>query len=368
MFLALLLAIQLAPSGPSEHYMQPQIAVHGGVVGVTFGSGTTGSGTTVYYSGSRDHGKTFSTPVKVVESATRISLGMHRGPRIAITPGAVVITAAVQNKDGRDGNLVAWRSTDGGKTWSEGVVVNDIPTAAREGLQGMAAGDNGMLYAAWLDDRSIEDGPRRKKLFGASSRDGGKTWSKNTLIYRSSEGPDAKICECCHPSVAIDSHGRIYVMFRNNLAGARDMYLSHSDDGGATFSQAQKLGQGSWPVNGCPMDGGGLSIDRENSVISIWRRQDTIYMHRAAQPEVIVAKGKNPAIATGKDGAYAVWSGASGLMAKIPGSQEPIALADEGGYPSLVTVGSSVLAAWESKGKIVIRDLSAEQLSARRGK
>src|SRR5258708_7619747 len=99
MFLALLLAIQLTPTGPAEQYTQPQIAAHANVVGVTFGSGAT-----IYYSGSRDHGKTFSPPVKVVESSTKISLGMHRGPRIAITPSAVVITAAVQNKDGRDGN------------------------------------------------------------------------------------------------------------------------------------------------------------------------------------------------------------------------------------------------------------------------
>jgi hypothetical protein len=54
-------------------------------------------------------------------------------------------------------------------------------------------------------------------------------------------------------------------------------------------------------------------------------------------------------------------------MAQIPGSREPIALADDGGYPSLVAVGSSVLAAWESNGKVVIRDLTAEQQSARRG-
>ena len=361
MFLALLLAIQLTPSGPAEQYTQPQIAAHGDVVGVTFGSGTT-----VYYSGSRDRGKTFSTPVKV-QNATKLSLGMHRGPRIAITPAAVVISAVVQDNDSHNGDLLAWRSTDGGKTWSEGVVVNDSPTAAREGLHGMAAGDNGMLYASWLDDRSIENGPRRKKLFGASSRDGGKTWSKNTLIYRSPEGPDAKICECCHPSVAIDSNGRIYVMFRNNLAGARHMYLTPSDDGGSTFSRAQKEGEGTWPINACPMDGGGVSIGPEGKVISVWRRQDTVYLNRASKPEVIVAKGKNPAIAAGKDGAYLAWSGPSGLMAQIPGSWEPIALAGDGNYPSLVVVGSSVLAAWESKGKIVIRDLTAEQQSARSG-
>ena len=41
--------------------------------------------------------------------------------------------------------------------------MNDSPTSAREGLQAMAAGDNGMLYSAWLDDRSLENGPRRRE-------------------------------------------------------------------------------------------------------------------------------------------------------------------------------------------------------------
>jgi hypothetical protein len=226
----------------------------------------------------------------------------------------------------------------------------------------MAAGQNGTLYSAWLDDSSINDGPRRKKLFGASSRDGGKSWSKNTLIYQSPEGPDAKICECCHPSVAIDSHGRIYVMWRNNLAGARDMYLAHSDDGGSTFSQAQKLGEGTWPLNACPMDGGGIALDRDGNVITVWRRESTVYLDRAGQPESVVANGKNPAIAFGKKGIYTVWSGSSGLMASIPGLSEPIVLADSGSYPSLVTVGSSVLATWADTGKVVIRNLDEEKL------
>jgi hypothetical protein len=77
-------------------------------------------------------------------------------------------------------------------------------------------------------------------LFGARSRDGGKTWSKNVLIY---ESPEGTICQCCHPSVAIGAGREILVMWRNWLNGARDMYLARSKDG-VTFTKAEKLGVG----------------------------------------------------------------------------------------------------------------------------
>src|SRR6266542_4335057 len=41
------------------------------------------------------------------------------------------------------------------------------------------------------------------------SADGGKTWSKNKIIYQS---PDGSVCECCKPSVAFGENG-INVMF-----------------------------------------------------------------------------------------------------------------------------------------------------------
>jgi hypothetical protein len=45
------------------------------------------------------------------------TLGMRRGPRIAVAPGAIVISAVVGEKGrGADGDLIAWRSVDGGRS------------------------------------------------------------------------------------------------------------------------------------------------------------------------------------------------------------------------------------------------------------
>jgi hypothetical protein len=245
---------------------------------------------------------------------------------------------------GESGDLLSWRSSDGGRTWTPGPHINDAAGSAREGLHAMAAGPGGFLFAAWLDLRA-----GRTRLVGARSTDGGRTWSANTEIYAS---PDGSICECCHPSAAIDSRGTVYVMWRNWLSGARDMYLSRSLDG-KTFSPAQKLGEGTWPLNACPMDGGGLAVSPE--VITVWRRDGAVFSSRPGFPETPLGKGKDPAFA----GGYAVWSSGRALMVKSAGDPEPRMLAAEGAYAALAGAGP-VYAAWESGGEIVVDKLAPQ--------
>ena len=96
------------------------------------------------------------------------------------------------------------------------------------------------------------------RVYGASSEDGGGTWSASRLVYAS---PSGAVCTCCHPSVAVDDDGGVSVMFRNALGGSRDMYVARSTDGGRTFPPAAKVGAGTWKLEACPMDGGALAVD-----------------------------------------------------------------------------------------------------------
>ena len=342
--LAFLLTFHLTPQTASD-YKQPQLAASAKLVAATFGSGNT-----IYFSGSRDRGKTFSEPVKVAEPGV-ISLGMHRGPRIAITPSAIVISAVAGEKGkGADGDLLVWRSTDDGKTWSAGKPINDVPSAAREGLHAMASGADGLLYAAWLDLRG-----KGTRLYGSASTDGGASWSKNALIY---ESPEGTICQCCHPSIAIDGRGTIHAMWRNALGGSRDLYVASSNDGGKTFGPASKLGGGTWQLKACPMDGGGLAITAPGKVMSVWRRANEVYLAPEGGAETPIEAGKNPSIAANADGIYAAWSTAEGIHVRIPGKSEPVLLDAEGGYVQLAAIPNGpVIAAWEKKGSIQLQVL-----------
>ncbi len=344
------LSVHLGPIGPDDPAREPQIAANPSTVVLTFGAGHT-----IYFSASHDHGTTFSTPAKVAEAGI-IPLSRHRGPRIALSGNAIVITAVAGSKADQgphahglpsDGDLMIWRSTDGGKTWSKGRAINDVSGSATEGLHSLTGDGKGMLFAAWLDKR----GTKGTKLYAARSTDDGETWSKNVAVYQS---PDGSICECCHPSVAIDTSGRLLVMWRNSLGGARDMYLATSRDG-VNFATPEKLGSGTWQLNACPMDGGGLAVSTAKTVTA-WRREGNIFLAEPGRPERQVGTGKDVALALSGSHTYALWSNGSKLEAWKDGKVE--VLSSAGSFPSLCALAAGgVLAAWEENGAIEIRRL-----------
>jgi hypothetical protein len=335
-------AVTLQPAGGSAGYRQPQLAAAQGQVGVTFGSKST-----VWFASSPDRGLTLGAPVKVADVGS-LALGRHRGPRLAILPGALVISAISGREGAQPGDLVAWRSVDKGRTWERTAVINDVPDSAREGLHAMVADAEGNLTAAWLDLR--EKGTR---LYGSRSRDGGRTWSKNELVYQS---PDGTICQCCHPSLAADSSGTVWVMWRNVIAGSRDLYAASSRNGGA-FSGAEKLGTGTWVLNACPMDGGGLAVGKDG-IVSVWRRGGGIFLARAGQTEKHIGSGKDVALAVTAQGTYAMWTGNDGLEILLPGTSDIETIPGPGAFPSVVGLpDGSALAAWEEDGTIRLQKL-----------
>jgi hypothetical protein len=235
-----------------------------------------GNGDSILYCYSSDQGKTFSSPA-LVSVLPKLAASHTRGPQIAATPNGLAVTACNDF-----GDIFSFTKDQSGK-WSQTARVNDVDTVAKENLMALAA-DSDVAFAVWLDIRD-----KHNKIFGAKSTDGGKTWSKNIMIYAS---PDTTVCECCKPSIALKGNN-VYVMFRNWLNGNRDLYLIQSLDGGNTFGQAQKLGTGSWALNGCPMDGGGITINKTGNPETVWNRKGVIYACEPGKEEMKLGEGRN---------------------------------------------------------------------------
>jgi len=335
--LAVLLALHLTsvPTGPNR---QPQLAAAPGGAVLVFGSGNS-----IWLSRSKDNGVSFSAPTKVAE-VEKLALGRHRGPRVAVVGETIVVSAVEVQKD-----LLAWRSTDGGRAWSKAAVINDQPTSAREGLHSMAADADGHIAAVWLDDRSAPG----KRLFGAFSTDAGATWSKNVMLY---ESPSGTICECCHPSLVSLGHGEFAVMWRNKIDGSRDFYVLRIRDGKAV-SAAAKQGDGTWRLDACPMDGGGIAV-RNGQIITAWRREHDIYLAEDGKPEVRLGGGQDVALAANAKGAWTVWTEGKAVAALTPSAARSERVSEDGAFPSIVALPTgSVIAAWEENGSIAIRKL-----------
>lgn len=349
LILALLIS-HLAGSSPEAPYREPQLAAGHGLTAIAFGSG---SG--IYVSVSTDGGGSFAKPVTVGTAAV-VPLSRHRGPRIAISENTLVVTAVVGQIEETgthvhglpsDGDLMVWRSRDRGVTWSKPVRINDVPSSPREGLHTLAADDHGNLFAAWLDKRG-----HGTALYGAWSSDSGATWSKNVKVYESTAGT---ICECCHPTAVFSASGGVDVMWRNVLDGSRDFYLIHGD-AKSTFSNSQKLGTGTWKINACPMDGGGL-VHAGAKTISVWRRENAIYMAEPGKPEEKLGEGKDVTVAASGNNVFAAWIKDEKLVIWENGKEEiidgPVA------FPNLTALPEGgALLAWEANNGISLRRLN----------
>lgn len=259
---------------------QPQLSVApNGLIRLAFGRNDS-----IFCASSKDRGQHFSRPelVGVVEG---MHLGMTRGPQIACSRKVALITAM-----DKKGNIHLFRLESPRQQWEAAGLLNDRPQTAPEGLMAIAANEQDQFFAVWLDIRKEQ----HNNIYFASSS-GGKTWSPNKLVYAS---PDGHVCECCKPSIAAQGQ-RVAIMFRNWLGGARDLYCSSSGDGGKTFDPAVKLGKDSWPLDGCPMDGGGIAIDPVGKIHTVWRRGNQLYYCQPGSSEQELGAGRLCGITAG---------------------------------------------------------------------
>jgi hypothetical protein len=315
---------------------QPQLAHDGARVFLAVARGTQ-----VAVLRSTDAGRTFLDATPIVPGG-RMAAGMRRGPRIAVTSSAVLVSLiAGPQGAGKDGDVVLYRSTDQGATWEPGVIVNDVPAAAREGLHGMAASPDGLVVVTWLDLRETST-----RVYAAISRDHGVTWQPDVLAAAS---PDGAVCECCHPSVALDGQS-MAIMFRNHLQGARDMHVTRSTDGRA-FTAPVKLGTGTWPLQACPMDGGAVALTGKG-VTSTWRRQDRVYLSTPLEPERLVGIGRDPVLALGPGGVDLAWTTRDGIMLQRDTTTR---LVGPGTFASIAAFDGHTLVAAERSGQVVVQ-------------
>jgi hypothetical protein len=153
-------------------------------------------------------------------------------------------------------------------------------------------------------------------------------------------------------------------MWRNSLDGYRDMYLAISEDGGATFSTAERLGQGGWKLDACPMDGGMLAVSSAGNVTAVWRRKNQVLRTDSGAPrEQLLRSGMQPWAAAAADGTYLVWLSRRGgeLWLAGPDHDRPQRLASEASDPVIAAPQSAkgpVVALWEA-GKEGARRIEA---------
>ena len=316
---------------------QPQISKDSkGWIRVVFGRKDS-----IFCAVSTDQGSTFSKPVLVAQVAG-MHLGMSRGPQIASSASYSIVTAM-----DKSGDIHCFQLNHSSKEWKNMGTINDMKGSTPEGLMSIAADKKDNFYAVWLDTRTGD----KNQIYFTSASGGASHWSKNTLVYQS---PDGHVCECCKPSIAAEGSG-VAIMFRNWLNGSRDLYLLRSSDRGRSFKAAEKLGMGTWKLNGCPMDGGGVYIDPSMDVYTVWQREGYTYYCKPGQMETQLGKGRECSIAGTADNVVFTMQNRDTLKAIKLRTKSEITIGTGNSLKSIVLPDNKILCVWEQDNKIKFR-------------
>ncbi|PVY43713.1 hypothetical protein C8E01_10169 [Pontibacter virosus] len=296
----------------------------------------------IYCVTSKDNGQTFSEPL-LVGQLKGLYLGMSMGPQIASSMNYSVVTAI-----DKQGNIHTYSLDHDTNKWIKAAGVNDIPGSVPEGLMSIASDEQDTFYAVWLDVRNT----KQNKIVFASTTGNAAAWSENKIVYVS---PDSTVCECCKPSIDVEGK-QVILMFRNWVDGSRDFYLTKSTDNGQHFSQPQKLGNGTWELEGCPMDGGGIVLDSKNTIHTSWQREGNIFYAKPGQQEVQIGRGRNCRI-SGKTNPVIAWKDGSDLKLKFLNADTETVVGKGSYIETAEMPDKKTLCVWEDENKIHFRKI-----------
>jgi len=219
---------------------------------------------------SNDKSLSFSKPIRVNNTAEKISARNEHRPKIKISQSGNIYLSWTMKLDKRfTGHIRFSKSTDNGKTFSIPVTVNDNLETISHRFDSLGVNKKGDIFISWLDKRdktqAAKDG---KKYNGAAayyalSTDQGNSFSKNKKIADNS-------CECCRMSMAFDRSQLPVIAWRHIYGdNIRDHSIVSFKDK-STPLQPIRLSHDNWKINGCPHHGPSIDIDSQNTYHTAW--------------------------------------------------------------------------------------------------
>lgn len=220
----------------------------------------------IYVSYSDDRGITRSTPVKVnAEPESILGDGENR-PKIVVRKGIVYVSYTQGLAKPMTGDIRFSRSTDGGRSFSAPITVNDNHEIISHRFDSMEVNGKGQIYVAWLDKRDLSAAQKAGEkyngaaIYYAMSDNGGASFRSNVKIAD-------YVCECCRVATAVDTDGYPVVAWRHIYdTNIRDHALIKLDGKMAPV----RLSHENWNIAACPHHGPSLSIAPDGAYHATW--------------------------------------------------------------------------------------------------
>src|SRR5918996_1664578 len=203
----------------------------------------------ILFARSEDDGRTFSAPLNLSSSIAGDGKGRinkdswHNGSLdLALgTDGALYVAWTEY-----EGALWVRRSSDGGRTFSDRLRINDAKPARGPAL---AVGPKGVVYLTWTvgDDKAAD-------IRVAKSTDGGGSFGAPVIVERSKGYADA-------PKLAVDAAGALHLVY----AARQRILYSRSTDDARSFAAPRD-------ISGANAGFPALNLDGKGNLYVLWER------------------------------------------------------------------------------------------------
>jgi len=315
-----------------------------------------------------------NSPVRVNEQAGVATAWRGDPPSVAVADRTVYVlwTSRVESQGKKGTDLYLSVSHDEGKTFTGTTKVNDDTLPGAHGMHSLAVSKEGKIYAAWLDERNIQQPTPSKhagghhmesnrELFVAQSIDGGKTFSSNRKVAENA-------CPCCKTALAVSSDGTIYASWRQVLPGNFRHITVASSSNGMDFSAPVIVSDDKWMLQGCPVSGPSLSVDAQGTLKVVWYAAgegdapglyfaETSDRGRTFSPRTLLmqeaVKG-TPALASENNRSIAIWQGTGAQqpetkMRELGGAGVSVSVAANAELPSGALCKDKLFVAYVTK-------------------
>lgn len=215
----------------------------------------------IYISTSTDKGVSFTSPITVNRHPEKIYADGENRPKLAFGPKGEIYLSWTQNLPEKrySGHIRFSRSTDGGRTFSDPVTVNDHLAVTSHRFDALAVNKKGDIYLAWLDKRDLLAAKKAGQayngaaLYTALSTDGGRHFQPNKKLMDNT-------CECCRVAIDIDTDQLPVVLWRNIYGDNIRDHALVKFKGRNQPGTPLRVTHDNWRIEGCPHHGPAISI------------------------------------------------------------------------------------------------------------
>ncbi len=234
----------------------------------------------MYFQISSDNGLTFSSVRQVAIDVEKISARHENRPKIAFDNyQGVYLSWASPREKKYTADIRFSYSENYGKSFTKAVTVNNDNLLAGHSFNELLVTDDGDISIVWLDGRlSYQLRRQGKKSNGSALFFAQANYRKNQNTF-SNEQLANNTCVCCRIAMTYNQQEELAIFWRHIYGdNIREFALLTVPKQLVRSKKAQstpvlqpiQISHDHWQINGCPHQGGGLSIADNNRYHMVW--------------------------------------------------------------------------------------------------